>query len=210
MWSDRTFCQFFFRSETRKLTANIILAFNSSVSMETLPTATDKHNTFFIWNLMVRFTVSTFSSMDSWWERAVGNLPALLRRGPEGGNVVKYQFHNSRDETSHAEIINSQLAWLSRLHYSVVKARAKQSLKITLRRRQFCGGILAREGRCRIWLHHRIHSCRIGVSMALELKLSCQNNQFVTRGDGVTVQYETSKAQLVILLYKKSSICGRF
>ena len=83
MWSDRTFCQFFLRRETRKLTANIMFAFSSSISMDTLPTATERHRTFFIWNLMVRLTVSTFSSMDSWWDREVGNLPALLRPGPE-------------------------------------------------------------------------------------------------------------------------------
>jgi hypothetical protein len=59
----------------------------------------------------------------------------------------KWSFHNSRGETSRAETIDSQLARVSRLHNCIVKARAEQSLKLTLRRRQFCGGILAREGR---------------------------------------------------------------
>ena len=34
-------------------------------------------------------------------------------------------------------------------------------------------GHFAHEGRSGIRLHHRIYSCQIGVSMALEVKLSC-------------------------------------
>ncbi len=39
-------------------------------------------HTFFIWNLIVAFTSSTFWSMDSWWVKSSGNFPALLRPGP--------------------------------------------------------------------------------------------------------------------------------
>ena len=48
----------------------------SSSDMETLPTATDRHSTFFIWNLMVDFMSFIFSTMLSAWVIWVGNLPA--------------------------------------------------------------------------------------------------------------------------------------
>lgn len=82
MWSDRTFCQCFLSRDTRKLTDKCTFWASSSGVMLTCPTATDKHKTFFIWNLMVLLTSSIFCAIDSEWARRPGNLPALLRPGP--------------------------------------------------------------------------------------------------------------------------------
>merc|ERR1719334_1296046 len=82
MYRERTFCQFFLSSETRKLTLRMMLLTNSSDVILTWPTATARHNTFFIWNLMVPRTSSILLGMGSLWVSRVGNLPALFRPGP--------------------------------------------------------------------------------------------------------------------------------
>merc|ERR1711974_191000 len=81
MERDLTFCQCFFRRDTRKLIDKWMLNTNSSSVMPTLPTATFKHKTFFIWNLMVDLRSMTLASMLSLWVRRAGNLPALLLLG---------------------------------------------------------------------------------------------------------------------------------
>merc|ERR1712136_484140 len=55
---------------------------SSSSVMPTLPTATLRHKTFFIWNLMVDFRSKAFCSKLSLWVTKVGNLPALFNPGP--------------------------------------------------------------------------------------------------------------------------------
>ena len=53
MYRTLMFCQFFFRSDTKKLTASCTLRAMSLLFMVTLATQRDMHITFFIWNLMV-------------------------------------------------------------------------------------------------------------------------------------------------------------
>ena len=80
-----TFCQCFFSRDTRKFMARRMFSISCSSVMSTLPTcgttfvqmrtvisyfhfqltATLRHNTFFIWNLMVAFTSFTFCSRSS-------------------------------------------------------------------------------------------------------------------------------------------------
>jgi len=83
MYKERTFCQCFLRRETKKLMAKWIFWTSWSSSMSKFPMATLKHNTFFIWNLMVLFKSLIFSSMLSPWVRRDGNFPALLSPGPK-------------------------------------------------------------------------------------------------------------------------------
>jgi hypothetical protein len=82
MWSDLTFCQCFLSRDTKKLMLRCTFCARSSALMPTLPTATDRHKTFFIWNLMVALTSSILAVIDSWWVRRPGNLPALFKPGP--------------------------------------------------------------------------------------------------------------------------------
>ena len=76
------FCQFFFKRDTRKLTASCTLREMSARVMVTLATARERHMTFFIWNLMVAFVASILSWRFSFSSRTVGNLPAFVRPGP--------------------------------------------------------------------------------------------------------------------------------
>ena len=71
-----TFCQCFFSRDTRKFMARWMFWTSSSSVMFTLPTGTLRHNTFFIWNLMVDFRSRAFCSKLSLWVTRVGNLPA--------------------------------------------------------------------------------------------------------------------------------------
>merc|ERR1712165_372286 len=82
MYKERTFCQFFLRRDTKKLTAKKMFWDNSSSVMVVLPTATLRHKTFFIWNLMVLFKSVIFASMSSACVNKVGNFPALFKPGP--------------------------------------------------------------------------------------------------------------------------------
>ena len=82
MYKALTFCQFFLSNDTRKLTAKWMLYTSSSSVIFTWPTATARHSTFFIWNLIVDFTSSTLATMFSLWVSKEGNLPALFRPGP--------------------------------------------------------------------------------------------------------------------------------
>lgn len=77
-----TFCQFFLSNDTRKLTARWMLHTSSSSVIFTWPTATARHSTFFIWNLMVDLTSLALATMFSLCVSKEGNLPALLRPGP--------------------------------------------------------------------------------------------------------------------------------
>lgn len=52
MYRERTFCQFFFSRDTKKLTAYTMLVRISASVMDTLAMATARHSTFFSWNLM--------------------------------------------------------------------------------------------------------------------------------------------------------------
>ena len=72
MYKAWTFCQFL-SVDTRKLTVNWMCYKSSSFTISTWPTATARHSTFFIWNLMVDFTSSTLATMLSLWVRKEGN-----------------------------------------------------------------------------------------------------------------------------------------
>ena len=80
MWRLFTFCQCFFSSDTRKFMAKWMFWTSSSSPISTLPTATLRHRTFFIWNLMVDLRSRAFCSRLSLWVTRVGNLPALKRK----------------------------------------------------------------------------------------------------------------------------------
>jgi len=82
MYKALTFCQFFVSNDTRKLTAKWILYTSSSSVIFMWPTATARHSTFFIWNLIVDFTSSTLATMFLLWVIKEGNLAALFRPGP--------------------------------------------------------------------------------------------------------------------------------
>merc|ERR1712213_265209 len=93
---DAPFCQCFLRSETRKLMDKWMLKTNSSSLIATLPTATFKHRTFFIWNLMVDLRSMTFASMLSLWVRRAGNLPALFSPGPKRRGICLIKDSEAR------------------------------------------------------------------------------------------------------------------
>lgn len=57
MYNDRTFCQFFFNKETKKLMAKLMLEDNSSNCMPTLPTATAKHKTYRRRQISIRMNI---------------------------------------------------------------------------------------------------------------------------------------------------------
>jgi hypothetical protein len=110
MCKDLTFCQFFLRSETRKLIPKsavinkpypycivyvlykyergevdvLIITLDTTCSsvIWTCPTATPRQRTFFSWNLMVERTSVSLLVRSSACETGVGNLPALERPGP--------------------------------------------------------------------------------------------------------------------------------
>ena len=54
------------------------------------------HPTFFIWNLIVERTSSTFCTMLSLWVIAVGNLPALFRPGPKIRGICLIRLSEAR------------------------------------------------------------------------------------------------------------------
>merc|ERR1712029_398014 len=82
MWRDLTFCQCFLSSDTRKFMAKYTFCTSESGVIFTWPIATDRHNTFFIWNLIVALISLHLSTSFSEWVHMVGNLPALFRPGP--------------------------------------------------------------------------------------------------------------------------------
>eukprot|EP00170_Pyropia_yezoensis_P007002 contig_28565_g7024 len=88
MCSDLTFCQCFFSSDTRKLTARTMLVTMSASSMFTWPTAVAMHSTFFSWNLTVERSSVTLSSIESACVNSDGKRPALLRPGPRIRGMV--------------------------------------------------------------------------------------------------------------------------
>merc|ERR1712080_17914 len=61
-----------------------------------LPIATDKHSTFFIWNLMVAFISSTLFMSGSWWVARDGNLPALFSPGPSRRGICLIRDSDAR------------------------------------------------------------------------------------------------------------------
>src|SRR5258707_14351344 len=97
MCKDLTFCQFFLRSETRKLIPKaqqsmpvlimcyirerdvLIMTLETTCSsvIWTCPTATPRQRTFFSWNLMVERTSVSLLVRSSACPTGVGNLPAL-------------------------------------------------------------------------------------------------------------------------------------
>ncbi|EEY70177.1 uncharacterized protein PITG_18931 [Phytophthora infestans T30-4] len=90
------FCQFFFSSEARKLAASCVLTTICCLSRPTWPMATLRHMTFFIWNLMVARTASAFSVSESLDVTRVGNLPALLRPGPNRRGICLMSVSEAR------------------------------------------------------------------------------------------------------------------
>ena len=73
-----TFCQFFFKRETRKLTLIWTFWKICFSSMPRFPTATPMQRTFLSWNFTVAFVSFTLDSKDSWWLTRVGNFPVCL------------------------------------------------------------------------------------------------------------------------------------
>ncbi|KAK1938786.1 hypothetical protein P3T76_008861 [Phytophthora citrophthora] len=90
------FCQFFFSSEARKLAASWVFTTICCFSRPTWPMATFRHMTFFIWNLMVARTWSAFSVRESLDVTRVGNLPALLRPGPNRRGICLIRVSEAR------------------------------------------------------------------------------------------------------------------
>jgi len=87
---------------------SIKLAISASVVIWTFPTATDRHSTFFSWNLIVEETSSSFAAKSSVCEMGVGNFPTIWgcgqrvskERGRVGMDVVTSgpsQTKQSRD-----------------------------------------------------------------------------------------------------------------
>merc|ERR1711973_364546 len=121
MQRDLTFCQCFLRSETRKLMDKWMLKTNSSSLIATLPTATFKHRTFFIWNLMVDLRSITFASMLSLWVRRAGNLPALFSPGPKRRGICLIKDSEARKASYFlASFLTSFLFLLSFLRSSAL------------------------------------------------------------------------------------------
>jgi len=97
MYRERTFCQCFFRRETKKLIAKWMFCTSWSSSISRFPMATLKHKTFFIWNLMVLCKSLIFSSKLSPWVSREGNLPALLRPGPKSLGICLIRDSEARN-----------------------------------------------------------------------------------------------------------------
>merc|ERR1712157_267356 len=93
------FCHCFFNKEARKLAASCVLTMICCFSISTLPIATFKHMTFFIWNLIVERTSSIFSCMSSDEERSVGNFPALVRPGPRRRGICLIMLSDARKKS---------------------------------------------------------------------------------------------------------------
>ena len=87
MYKALTFCQFFLSNDTRRLTAKWMLYTSSSSVIFMWPTATARHSTFFIWNLIVDFTSSALGTTFSLWVSKEENLPALFRPGPRNQGI---------------------------------------------------------------------------------------------------------------------------
>uniref|UniRef100_A0A7C9D7E9 Uncharacterized protein n=1 Tax=Opuntia streptacantha TaxID=393608 RepID=A0A7C9D7E9_OPUST len=95
-YKHRTFCQFFFNSETRKLTLICTFWKICFSSMLQFPTATPMQRTFLSWNLTVALVSFTLFSRGSWWVTSVGNLPALLRPGPSKRGICLITASDAR------------------------------------------------------------------------------------------------------------------
>ena len=74
MYKARMFCQFFLSYDTRKLAAKWVLYTDSSPVIFMRPTATARHRTFFLCNLMVDFVSSALATMFSLWVSKEGNV----------------------------------------------------------------------------------------------------------------------------------------
>merc|ERR1712121_452124 len=121
MYRDLTFRQCFFSRDTRKLIDKWMLNTSSSSVMPTFPTATFKHKTFFIWNLMVDLRSRTLSSILSLWVRRAGNLPALLRPGPSRRGICLMRDSEARKASYFlANFLTSFLFLLSFLRSSAL------------------------------------------------------------------------------------------
>merc|ERR1719458_1020708 len=69
---------------------------SSSSVMFTWPTATLRHSTFFIWNLMVDWRSAILAIMSSWCVSRVGNFPALLSPGPRSLGICLIRDSDAR------------------------------------------------------------------------------------------------------------------
>merc|ERR1719305_988566 len=81
MYTTLMFCQFFLRSDARKLHASFTFALTAALS---------------IWNLMVAMMVLAFSVMSSEEVSSVGNLPALFRPGPRRRGIFLMSVSDDR------------------------------------------------------------------------------------------------------------------
>merc|ERR1719469_318342 len=93
------FCHCFLSKLAKKFAANCTFTMISCFDMVTFPTATFKHITFFIWNLMVDLTSSIFDCMSSLLERSVGNFPALVRPGPKSLGICLIILSEARKKS---------------------------------------------------------------------------------------------------------------
>mmetsp|Transcript_18542 Transcript_18542/g.46770 ORF Transcript_18542/g.46770 Transcript_18542/m.46770 type:complete len:205 (+) Transcript_18542:310-924(+) len=144
--SDLTFCQFFLRSDTRKLTATLMLAKSSCSVISTWPTATPRQRAFLSWNLTVDLTSSTLSDMMSPWVIRPGNLPALLRPGPKRRGIILIRASEARKAWYFcASFLTSFLFLLSFFRSST-----------------FIEGMLAFSADSQCWASPRMHTVMLG------------------------------------------------
>ena len=93
-----TFCQYLGRRETRKLTARTMLAVASSSDIPTLAMATPMQVVFLLlsWNLMDCLMPRTLAAMSSPLLKTEGNLPALLRPGPNKRGILRMRVEEAK------------------------------------------------------------------------------------------------------------------
>lgn len=93
-----TCCQFLDNNEIKKLTVKVMLAMISASDMDTLATATPKHNAFFDLsaNLTEAFWDSTFSTTSSEEPKTEGNLPALFKPGPTKRGIKRIKVGEAK------------------------------------------------------------------------------------------------------------------
>ena len=90
----------FLSSDARKFAARVTFVTICAFSMDTLPTATLRHMTFFIWNLMVALTPSIFSVRSAPPSIKVGNLPAFVRPGPNSLGICLMSVSDARNASN--------------------------------------------------------------------------------------------------------------
>jgi len=86
----------FFRREAKKLIAIRKLALISSSDIFSFPMATFMQTAFLSWNLMLALVSSTFYLRSSLWVTTCGNIPILLRMGPNTTGIFLTRVSEAR------------------------------------------------------------------------------------------------------------------